>query len=466
MRKILIFALGLLVTLHSRANVTLPAIFSDHMVLQQNTSVTIWGWAKPGEVVRIIPGWDHDQEYSVKVNSQSTWSLDLKTPSAGGPYGLLVKGYNTLEIKDILVGEVWLGSGQSNMEWSASMGIDSRDEEIAAADYPEIRFFTVSISTAATPQQQLQGSWVKCTPESMSGFSALMYFFGRELHRELKIPVGLINSSWGGTPIEIWMPESRITGDRVLDEGAKLLKPVPWGPVEPARAYNAMIHPLIPFCVKGALWYQGEANVDFPGSYARALGTLIDAWRAAWGIDFSFYYAQIAPWAGYGTDNVNGAILRDQQRLALQMTSHTGMVVLSDIGNLKNIHPGNKQDAGKRLAGWALHHDYGMEEVPFSGPLIKSFAVEGGRAILQFDHADEGLIARDGELREFEILDENGAWTAAAATIHGRAVEVALPAGNVKGVRFAYRNDSSPNLFNTAGLPASCFEVLFHSDSR
>jgi sialate O-acetylesterase len=450
---LLFFALGV------DANITLPAIFSDHMVLQTESTVTVWGWAKPNEVVRITCSWNPEKEYKVKVDSHSSWKIDIETPSAGGPYQLLLQGYNTIEINDILIGEVWLGSGQSNMEMSCR-SVNNAKEEIAGAHFPEIRFFTVSTSTASSPQQLLEGEWVVCTPESMKNFSAIMYFFGRELHNQLKVPVGLINSSWGGTPVEIWISGYAVTGDRLLNQQARLLKPVQWGPIEPGVAYNSMIHPLIPFRIRGALWYQGEANVDYPGQYARALRTLIETWRASWGYDFPFYFAQIAPWSGYGSDNVNGAILRDRQRKVLDLIQYTGMAVLSDIGDLNNIHPTNKQDAAKRLAAWALHHDYGFEKLPFSGPLFRSYETEKGKVILHFDDVEGGLIAKDGPLREFEVLDHDGTWVETKAYIVGDHIEVESLESMPLGVRFAYSNDSNPNLFNKAGLPASCFEIL------
>jgi sialate O-acetylesterase len=447
-----------------RANVTIPAIFSDHMVLQQRTLVTLWGWGKPGETVSVTGSWDPDTTYTTRVPNHSVWSMEIRTPEAGGPYELVIRGYNTIGISDVLIGEVWLGSGQSNMEWTASSGIDNQQEEIAAADYPEIRFFQVNTTIATCPQQLVEGHWVVCTPETMAAFSAVLYFFGRDLHRELDVPVGLISSAWGGTPVEIWMPEAMIRGDRLLEMNAGFLKPVPWGPVEPGVAYNAMIHPLIPYRIKGALWYQGEANVDFPQRYARALSTLIGSWRAAWGNTFPFYYVQIAPWAGYGNDNVKGAVLRDQQRLVMERTPQTGMVVVSDIGDLNNIHPRNKLDVGKRLAAWALHNDYGFSDLPYSGPLPQSAAFGSETVTIRFDHAEGGLVARDGVLKEFEVLDPEGNWISADARIAGNSVEVDVPVPRPEGVRYGYRNDSQPTLFNAAGLPASCFEWLNAKD--
>jgi sialate O-acetylesterase len=462
MRTVFTLAVVLLISLSTYANITLPAILGDHMVLQQKSTVNLWGWGKPNEEIKIVGSWNPDKEYTVKVENQSCWQVEIETPKAGGPYQLALKGYNTIVINDVLIGEVWLGSGQSNMEWTTQSGIINGEEEKAKANFPEIRFFTVNTITATTPQQLVEGHWVKCTPETMFPFSAVMYFFGKELYQKLNIPIGLIHSSWGGTPIEVWTPESYIQGDRFLNENAAKLKPIPWGPHESGRAYNAMIHPLIPFKIKGALWYQGEGNTGNPYFYARAMKTLIESWRAAWGNDFSFYYVQIAPFAGYGNDNVNGAIIRDQQRKALEMTDKTGMAVISDIGDLKDIHPKNKIDVGKRLAAWALHDDYGFSDIPYSGPLYSSYEMGKDKVILHFKYSDGGLEAREEELKAFEILDENGNWISVPARINGTTVEVnTREVKSPRGIRYAFHNDSIPNLFNREGLPASCFEDMF-----
>jgi sialate O-acetylesterase len=222
-----------------------------------------------------------------------------------------------------------------------------------------------------------------------------------------------------------------------------------------------MIHPLVPFGIKGALWYQGESNVDYPDHYARALKTMIESWRSAWGYDFAFYFAQIAPWSGYGSDNVYGAILRDQQRQVLNLTRKTGMVVLSDIGDLKNIHPGNKQDVGKKFAALALHHDYNLSDISCSGPLFRSWELHKEKIILHFDHAEAGLNARDGELVEFEVLDDSNKWIVAKAHIIDNTVEVYIERDAPRGIRFGFRNGSNANLFNGEGWPASCFELIF-----
>ena len=243
----------------SKANISLPEIFSDNMVLQQKSDVILWGWAKTGETVVIKGDW-MDKEITTEASNQGLWRITLKTPVAGGPYNIHIKGYNELILKNVLIGEVWLCSGQSNMEMSAQSGINNADEEIKNADWPEIRLFTINTATSGTPQDHLSGKWVVCTPEEMKTFSAIGYFFARKLNKDLGVPVGVINSSWGGTAAESWMPEEVIQKNDLLREAAAKQKPVPWGPVEPARIYNAMISPLIPFRIAGVLWYQGEAN--------------------------------------------------------------------------------------------------------------------------------------------------------------------------------------------------------------
>ncbi len=440
----------------SFANITLPGIFGDHMVLQQNSEVRIWGWAKTGEEVKVTTSWD-DQEQSMKATNQAKWSVILKTPEAGGPHRIILKGYNEIIIEDILIGEVWLCSGQSNMEWSAGSGIDNAEEYLKNANYPEIRLFSVPHTTALTPQNDLQGEWVVCTPETMKYFSAVGYFFGQEIHEKIDVPVGLINSSWGGTPAESWTSEKAIRKDKQLETAAEKLKDVPWGPVQPGRIYNSMIAPIIPFKIAGALWYQGEANVGNPENYEKLLSTMIDSWREEWGYEFPFYYVQIAPYK-YGKP-YEGVALRDAQRKVLS-TPNTGMVVISDIGNIDDIHPRNKYDVGLRLAKWALNKTYGMEDVVYSGPLYKNMKIEGKRIRIEFEHTDGGLMAKGKELTDFQISGEDKVFVNAKAKIDGNSVIVyAKEVKEPVAVRFAWSNTAEPNLFNEAGLPASSFRT-------
>ena len=435
------------------ANISIPEIFSDNMVLQQKSAVTLWGWAKTGETITIKAGW-LDNELTVDVGSQGTWRVLLATPAAGGPYTIRLKGYNEILLENVLIGEVWLCSGQSNMEWSAKMGINNAQEEIMNANYPEIRLFTVFHSTSMYPQDHLTGQWSECTPETMQNFSSIAYFFARKLYKELGIPVGIINTSWGGTPAEAWMPEEVFSKNEFLREAAAKQKPVPWGPVEPARIYNSMISPLIPFRIAGVLWYQGESNTINSYAYKDILTALIMSWRGKWGYDFPFYYAQIAPY-NYGRP-FEGVEIRDAQRRVLEV-SNTGMVVLSDIGDTTDIHPKNKQDAALRLASLALNRHYMKLQTEDSGPLFKEMAVDRNKAFISFDHS-EGLYATGKKITCFEIAGADKIFYPAEAKIKGE--KVVLSSKNVKlpvAVRFAWTNTATPNLFNVAGLPASCF---------
>lgn len=437
------------------ANISLPEIFADNMVLQRNSEVSFWGWAKPGEPVVVKTSWN-GQEVNTKADNQGTWKIKVKTPEAGGPYIVQLKGYNEITFQNVLIGEVWLCSGQSNMEWSASAGLVNKDEEIAKANYPDVRFFSVYHSSALTPQNHCTGEWTECTPATMRDFSAIAYFFGQKLYKELGVPIGLINSSWGGTPAEAWMPEEVIQKDDFLREAAGLQKPVPWGPVEPGRIYNSMIAPLVPFQIAGALWYQGEANTINFYAYQELLTALIKSWRDKFGTDFPFYFAQIAPYK-YGKP-FEGVEVREEQRKALEVPN-TGMVILSDIGDTLDIHPKNKQDVGLRFANLALNRHYKAINVEDSGPLFKSMELDKNKAIISFDHAS-GLHASGDKITCFETAGADDVYFPAEAKINGE--QVIVQSKNVKEpvkVRFAWRNTATPNLFNGANLSASCFKA-------
>jgi sialate O-acetylesterase len=440
----------------SKANVILPAIFSDRMVLQQNSEVTIWGWAKPLEQITVIGSWDRKAVHTTTDN-HANWQVKLNTPAAGGPYTLIVMGYNTIVLQDILIGAVWLCSGQSNMEWSANAGIDNAAQEIQNADYPAIRFFQVAHRSATTPQLDCEGQWTVSTPQTMSNFSAVAYFFGRELYTNLNIPIGLINSSWGGTPAEAWMTPEVVLQNEMFASAAAKYKEVAWCPMEPGLAYHAMIAPLIPFQIAGVIWYQGETNTLNPIEYRDLFPALIKSWRTQWGKDFPFYYVQIAPY-NYGTHPI-GALLRESQSKSMSIPN-SGMVVTSDIGNIDDIHPRNKLDVGKRLANWALSQTYGKKGIPFSGPLYRKMEIQGDRIRLFFDHAEQGLICKGEKLTHFRIAGKDKVFVEAEAEIDGNTIIVG--ANTVKApvaVRFGWNNTAEPNLFNTEGLPASCFRT-------
>lgn len=435
--------------------VTLPSIFSDNMVLQQRESVTIWGWGKPYEKISVSGSWS-DQVVETETSNHAIWKLQITTPEAGGPYTLTIRGYNEIVLENVLIGEVWLCSGQSNMEWSARLGFDNAEMEASQANYPDIRFFTVEHRTAKDPQIELDGNWKVCTPESMIDFSALAYFFARRLQAELKVPIGLINTSWGGTPAEVWMPEEVIAGDSLLSQAAALMPELSWSPYEPGRVYNAMLAPITQFSIAGVIWYQGETNTANPETYKEMLQALIKSWRTQWGFEFPFYYAQIAPYK-YDTP-LTGAMVRDAQRRALE-TPKTGMIVTSDIGNINDIHPGNKQDAGLRLANIALKDYYHAIDQVVNGPLYRMHKVKGKTLRVYFDYG-EGLNSRGSEPTLFEIAGADGVYYSAKAVIDGETVVLTSPkVPEPVSVRFAWSNTAEPNLFNGAGLPASCFQA-------
>lgn len=434
--------------------VNLPAYFADDMVIQQNSQVKIWGWAKPNETVHVKVGWS-DETFTFKTNNQAHWEVWVKTPAADkNPYSIEIQGYNKIIITNVLLGEVWLCSGQSNMEWPLSGGVIGAEAAMARANHPNIRFFTVAHRTATSPQIDLEGEWAVSTPENSRSFSAVAYFFAEKLQQKLGVPVGIIHSSWGGTPAETWIPEGTIKNDQNLAAAAAQLEPVPWGPVEPARAYNAMIAPLTSFPIAGVLWYQGEANTINAESYEAMFATLIGSWRELWNKPFPFYYAQIAPFR-YGAGN-RGALVRDAQRRVLQVP-HTGMVVTSDIGDTTDIHPRNKLDVGLRMANLALTDHYQVSDAVASGPLFNGLEIDGRKVWVHFKN-DEGLHATGDKITHFELAGADGIFHPAKAFFRKeRLVLLSKAVRHPKRVRYAWDNTATPNLFNAAGLPTSCF---------
>lgn len=432
----------------------MPTHFADHMVLQQNSSLPIWGWSACSEELTIKGSWNNIPVTTFS-NNQAYWTAELQTPKAGGPYNILICGENdSLIIKDVLVGEVWLASGQSNMEWSAAK-LEMSKDEIDKANFPSIRLFQVEKRTAEYPQQDLKGQWTLCTPAFMQEFSAVAYYFARKLHRELNVPIGVIHSSWGGTGAEVWIDSEVLTGDNELMEASALVPENAFGPKEPGLAFNAMIAPLIPFRIAGTIWYQGESNRSNHFVYEKLFSTLMNDWREEWGREFPFYYVQIAPFK-YNTPLV-GVEIREAQRNCLSVPN-TGMVVCSDIADIDLIHPPNKEEVGQRLANWALAKTYLFENIAYSGPLYRKIEIEGSRIRVHFDHAENGLICRGKALTYFQIAGNDRVFVNAKAVINGGSVIVfADDIKNPKEVRFAWSNIAEPNLFNREGLPASCF---------
>lgn len=489
-------SIALLSVVAGRADVSLPAIFSDHMVLQRDVRVPVWGTAAPGEKIVVeFSG----QSVSATAGADGKWQVGLSGLKSGVPQTMTVKGNNTVTIQDVLVGEVWLGSGQSNMAMTVNRA-QNFEQEQAAANFPLIRQFKEESASATTPQSGGKGRWVLCAPDTVGTFSAALYFFGREIHQTLKVPVGLINSSVGGTPIEAWIApeiqrasaelqpffaamkkESAAPTEAAMkkyerdlaawESNAKKSGPKkkaakkPQNPAEVAARkadvgglFNGKIAPLIPYAIRGALWYQGEAN-SIPAKapfYHDQLSLLVRDWRARWGYEFPIAWAQLPNFTGTGR---NWPIVREAMLKTLALPN-TGMAITIDIGEANDIHPKNKQEVGHRLALWALGTVYHRNVPATSGPLPVSHAVRGGEIVLSFKHANGGLVAQGGALQGFAIAGADQQWKPATARIQGDTVIVSSP--DVKApvaARYAWANFPSCNLYNAAGLPASPFRT-------
>ena len=488
----------LVVSASSFAAVSVPSIIGDHMVLQADKHIQIWGKASPGEAVSVMLGKDTKK---TEGDPKGYWSVRFPKMKSGGPIELTIAGKkNTLKFSDILVGEVWLGSGQSNMAMSVKSSKDA-DKEIGAANNPQIRLFTAKLAVAGEPQWNSEGSWKLCSPETVPDFSAVLYFFGRDVQKEIKLPVGLIHSSWGGTPAESWTsrptlekdpdlkymvddwdkalaeyPKAKEAYDKALDEWKKAAEKAkaegqpepkkpgeprgPESPWRPSGLYNAMIAPFTPFAIRGAIWYQGESNAGRAYQYRKLFPAMIEDWRHAWGYPFSFYFVQLANFTDALPEPVDSdwAELREAQTMTLAL-KNTGMAVTIDIGEAKDIHPKNKQDVGKRLALNALAKDYG-KKVVFSGPMYKSMKVDGNKVAVAFDHADGGLVAKVGALKGFAVAGADKKFVWADAAIKGNSVIVSSDkVSQPVAVRYAWANNPVCNLFNGAELPASPFRT-------
>ena len=496
------------------ADVRLPVFFSDHMVLQRDVPVPIWGWAAPGESVALrLDG----QSRTTTADDRGQWSVRFDplpaTASGAAPLTLEIDGRSRLVLEDVLVGEVWLCSGQSNMEFTVSEALDSA-REIAAAREPRVRQFLVPRAGAPEPRDASflgPASWVPATPRSVGNFTAVGYFFAREVSRALGgMPVGLINSSWGGTAIQSWMSresleavpgryeallkakegelaawparlrafeaathewEQRAAAARDAGQPEPPFKPWNPGPPDlpqwtPANLYNGMIHPLEPYAMRGVLWYQGEANAGWGAAgareYASLLSEMIRRWRAGWNEgDFPFYFVQLPNW--HSLDDPSGvswAFFRDGQRSVLDVPE-TGMAVTIDVGESEDIHPHNKQAVGERLARIALQRTCGQPIVD-QGPIYRAMRPEGPHAVrLEFDHAGNGLVSKDGPPRHFELAGEERKFYPAEAVVEGREVVVTCPQVPLPvAVRYAWSNDPAGcNLYNGENLPAMPFRT-------
>lgn len=447
------------------AELKLPAIVGDHMVLQRGRSVPLWGWTKPGDEVTVAVA---GQTAKAKADDKGRWQVELASMKAGGPFELVISDSagDKKTIKDVLVGEVWVCSGQSNMAMTVGRCLNPQ-EEINSANYPKLRHIQVKRAVADTPQDDCVGTWTVCSPATVGGYTAAGYFFGRDLLKDLKVPIGLIHTSWGGTPSEAWTSrkalESKPSLKPLLDrwnKSVKATKKMRNNPHRPANLYNGMLAPVIPYGIAGAIWYQGESNASRAHQYQTLFPLMIENWREDWGQgQFPFGFVQIAPYRYRNSHPANCAELWEAQLLTLKNVPNTGMAVTMDIGNVKDIHPKNKQDVGRRLALWAKAKVYGKSDVVYSGPIYKSMAVEGNKIRLCFNHVAGGLATRNGKApSDFVIAGADKKFHPAAAAIDGDTIVVQSPAvAKPVAARYAWRDDAVPNLMNKSGLPASSF---------
>ncbi len=499
----------------ARADVKMPALFSDGMVLQRGMPCPIWGTAQPGEKVSVSLMSGDKTLYTTEpyvVGKDGKWLLALPSESAGGPYSLRIDANNKIAIKDVYVGEVWVCSGQSNMQWELKDSFEAK-KDIDNSHNPKIRLFSVPRIPQDKETTALNAKWVECDPKTVGGFSAVGYYFGRDLQKALNVPVGLIHSSWGGTIAEAWAtPESLQANERLnkelvqpykanrakaldtypkslekykadlekyklaAEEAKKEGKPAPMAPKapndpnkdgnpnRPSVLYNGMIYPLQPYAIRGAIWYQGESNADRAEQYKTLFPTMITSWRQSWSNpDLVFLCVQLAPWQKIEDKptDTGWARLREAQLSTALNLPKTGMVVITDVGDEKDIHPRKKEPVGARLALQARALAYG-EQIEFSGPIYSNVIFDGDQAILSFNHVGKGLEAKgeDGKLVGFTIAGEDGVFRKASATIKGDKVVVTSPeVAKPVAVRYGWANYPVVNLWNKDGLPASPFRT-------
>ena len=462
MRNYFLLAVLIFLSNCSFSQTRLPAMFSDNMVLQQQQMVSVWGVDNPNAKITVRGSWGKNA--TAITDSKGQWKLKLQTPAAGGPYKVVIKGSKEVTLKNVLIGEVWFCSGQSNMEMPvkgySNQPVIGSNETILNSSNDNIRFLNTPRSAGITPLYDVKGEWKAAGPATTGNFSATAYYFAKKLQSVLNVPVGIIQSAWGASTIESWMDKQSLSEfkNKVIPETLPDSLPNR----TPTILYNSMLHPYIGYTLKGVLWYQGEANRENANEYHALFTSMINSWRKQWQqADFPFYFVQIAP---FEPGKVNAAFLREAQLQTMLSVKNTGMAVTMDIGERTVIHPAQKEQVGNRLAYWALAKDYNVKGIAFSGPVYKQLEkTANGRLMLIFDHCEQGLTSFGKPLTDFEIAGEDKVFYPAQAMIrndkNGVLVVWSDAVKDPVSVRYAFKNWAEGSLFNTQGLPASSFRT-------
>lgn len=454
MKKLMLFIFAVCCVTTLSAQIKLSSIYTDNMVIKQNAEVPIWGWANASENIPIIASWSPKDTIHTQADANGKWIAYIKTPKAD--YRAHTIRCGSVVIDNVMLGEVWLCSGQSNMQWSVNHAILNGEQEASNATYPNIRIYQVPLRGASTPQETMDATWKSCTPATMRNASAIGYFFSRYLHKELEVPVGIISSAWGGTPVEPWVPtekfDEQMLKDCVTDTNM-------WRPNLPSQTYNQMINPFVPFTLSGVIWYQGESNRGWAGAYDKLMKALITGWREKFEQNLPFYFVQIAPFNYNNNKDILAAEIREAQEKTASTLENTGMVVVSDIvNNVNDIHPTNKQDVGTRLANYALAEVYGQPIKDYKSPTFKAITISNGKALISFNNPTSELNCKGDKIEGFKIAGSDGNYVEAEAKIIG--IEVEVWSDKVKkpvAVRYCFDDTSFGNLFSAAGLPVAPF---------
>lgn len=442
-----------------KAQLQLPAIFTDGMVLQQKSKVNVWGWGPINKKLAVTASWSKQDTIYTVVDNQGRWKVEMETISAGGPYEIYVKvADEEIKIKDVMLGEVWLCCGQSNMEWSANSGIINGEFEIANSDCYNLRIFHQPKQGADFPQSDIRSHWEVSSPQIMRRTSAIAYFFARCLTENLQVPVGIIVAAWGGSPAEVWTPAEIIKNDSILSSYSRGHNP--WYPKEAGVVYNQMIHPILQYRIAGCIWYQGESNVGFASSYCRLTTKMLTSWRERFGYEFPFYFVQIAPHT-YRSEKDVPPVLREQQEMMQKNMPNCGMINISDlVDNVKDVHPRNKRPVGERLAYMAMDKHYAKFIKPYESPGLKQALLIKDNIIIGLSGDYDKLLSVTKNIVGFNVSDGDGRIYPAKAKIVGKNISV-----SVKGIKppyqifYCFDNATIGSLRTESGIPVLPFRT-------